>query len=302
MGKTKANNYCRNRDLLQVGDVDQVLAEIREIVALIAPGFDYSLLAEVSQDLIRLYKGDYPGYAASNTKYHDLAHTCAVVLALVRLVHGMHIVGSTFSLRVLELGVLAAFFHDTGLLPETHDTEGTGAKHMIGHEQRSNALMGDYLTSHGLSPLDIKECRQMIDCTILQTSPADLVFTCEEVKMMGFILGTADLVAQMGDPCYLEKLPRLYMEFQEAGITGYESSLDLFKKTGDFYTLVALKRFNEYFDGVIRYMPHHFHARWGIEEDLYAVSIQNQIQYLKVIADACKGSYPCLLANLRRKV
>ncbi len=302
MGPDKSKNYCRKRDILLLGDVDQVLVEIRQIILLIAPDFDYCLLEEASHDLVRLFKGDFPGFGASNTKYHDLKHTCAVALALVRLVHGMQIMGSKFSLRVLELGVIAAFFHDAGLLPEAHDLEGTGAKHMVGHEQRSNAFMGNYLVDHGRSSLDIIDCSLMIDCTILEISPAALNFTSEEVKIMGFILGTADLVAQMGDPCYLEKLPLLYMEFQEGGIVGYKSTLELFKKTGDFYTRVALKRFNEYFEGVIRYMPKHFQDRWGIEDDLYAISIRNQIQYLKMIADACKDSYPCLLKNLRRKI
>ena len=119
---------------------------------------------------------------------------------------------------------------------------------------------------------------------------------------MGFILGTSDLVAQMGDPYYLEKLPLLYMEFQEAGIAGYESALDLFKKTKEFHHRVVLKRFNEYFKKVIRYMPHHFQARWGIDEDLYEISIQNQIQYLQMIVAACQDSYSCLLASLQRKI
>lgn len=302
MSSAPSNDYRRNQEILQCGNPAQVLEEIRQIILLMDPDFDCRFLQEASRDLIRLFTGDYPGFGASNTKYHNLEHTCAVALALIRLVHGMQIRGNGFSGRVLELGVLAAFFHDVGLLPAAEDQTGTGAKHMIGHEQRSISIMAAYLAGHGRAQADIDDCGLMIDCTTLMLSPMDLNFNDEEVKKMGCILGTADLLAQMADRCYLEKLPLLYLEFNEAGIVGYNSTFELLKKTGDFYTKVALKRLNEDLDGVIGYMRHHFQARWGIDEDLYAISIRNQMQYLEKITEACKGSYPCLLANLRRKI
>lgn len=296
------NNYQRKNELLFCGDPQQILAEMRHTFLLMVPDFDFTLLDQSYQDLIKLFNGDFPGFSASNTKYHNLEHTCAVSLALIRLLHGMQVVGITFPARLLELGLLAAFFHDTGLLPDAHDREGTGAKYMIGHEQRSIAIMSEYLASHGKSALDIQECGQMINCTILNVHPdEELTFNSPEVRKIGCVLGTADLLAQMADRAYLEKLPLLYMEFKEGGIPGYNSTLELFKKTGEFYANVALTRMNNDLDNLAGYLRHHFRERWNIDQDLYDDSIKNQMRYLKMITDTCEDNYSCLLANLRRR-
>ena len=47
---------------------------------------------------------------------------------------------------------------------------------------------------------------------------------------MGKVLGTADLVAQMADKNYQEKLPLLFLEFQEAGMEEFESPPGAFQE------------------------------------------------------------------------
>ena len=67
-------------DLIDVSDPETVLNEIKQILALTVEGFDPSRLEMVYGDVVTLFKGKYPGYRASNTKYHDLEHTNSVAL------------------------------------------------------------------------------------------------------------------------------------------------------------------------------------------------------------------------------
>ena len=118
--------------------------------------------------------------------------------------------------------------------------------------------------------------------------------------MLGQIVGSADLLAQMADREYLEKLFMLFREFEEAGVPGYGSELDLLHKTEDFYKYVALQRLSEDFSGVSAFMRFHFKARWDLERDLYQESILANIEYLRTIVHRCDETYSCYLEFLRR--
>jgi hypothetical protein len=84
------------------------------------------------------------------------------------------------------------------------------------------------------------------------------------------MLGTADLIAQMSDRCYLEKCrDRLYPEFVLGGMTVkvdehgndkviYASGEDLLKKTPAFYENEVDTRLNKLFNKVYSYEIAHF--------------------------------------------
>ena len=94
-------------DLTNIGSHSETYAELTKILSLIDPEYNTSYLERVYGDIICLFAGEYPGYRASNTKYHNLEHTCAVTLATVRLIHGLHVQGQPLSTRVIELGLSA---------------------------------------------------------------------------------------------------------------------------------------------------------------------------------------------------
>jgi hypothetical protein len=98
---------------------------------------------------------------------------------------------------------------------------------------------------------------------------------------MGKVVGTADLFAQMADRNYQEKLPLLFMEFQEAGLQGFETPLELFKKTEEFYRSVARKRMRNELAGVPSAARYHFRERWEIDKNLYEESIKYNIRRMK---------------------
>ena len=80
-------------DLTDIHSTSETFTEIKKIVSLVDPSFDSSLIENTFNDIILLFKGKFPGYRSSNTKYHNLEHTCAVPLATTRLIHGLHVQG-----------------------------------------------------------------------------------------------------------------------------------------------------------------------------------------------------------------
>ena len=268
-------------ELTDTGSPDETLAEIKKILHLVNPSFDAAPIENIFADIVRLYRGEYPGYKASNTKYHNLEHTCSSALASARLVHGLHVQGRVFPSRLVELCLVATLFHDTGLIQTTDEVEGTGALHTIGHEDRSIALMEKYLGDRGYSQEDIRDCGHMIKCTELFFPMEEIPFASAEVRTMGLVVGTADLVAQMADKNYQEKLPLLFMEFQEAGVQGFETPLELFSKTEEFYRKVARKRMRNELEGVSGAALYHFRERWNIDRNLYEESIKHNIRRMK---------------------
>ena len=109
----------------------------------------------------------------------------------------------------------------------------------------------------------------------------DIPFNSEEVWTMGKVVGTADLVAQMADRNYQEKLPLLFMEFQEAKVQGFETPLELFQKTEEFYRKVARKRMRKELEGISSAAIYHFRERWEIDKNFYEESIKYNIRQMK---------------------
>lgn len=289
----------RLHELTDIESTSEIFAEIKNILLLIYPSFDSLLIENVYNNIIRLFNGNYPGYRASNTKYHDLEHTCAVTLATVRLMHGIHVQNQTFSSRVIQLGLIGALFHDTGLIQAVEEHDGTGAQYTIGHEDRSIALMEKYISDKGFSAEDILDCSHIIMCTKLSLPINKIPFRSEETKTMGKVLGSADLIAQMADRNYLKKLPLLFLEYKEAGMAGFETPLELFKNTEEFYHSVARTRLAEELDNVSSAARYHFKNRWGIDRDLYAESIKNNIKNMREITGDCVENYACMIKKIR---
>ena len=291
-------------DLIDNSSPSEIYAEIAKILSMIDPDYDPTPFKKAYNDIICLFEGNFPGYRASNTKYHNLEHTCSVTLAAARLIHGLHVQHNKFSSSLIEIGLIGALFHDTGLIQKNEENKGTGAQYTIGHEERSIELMSKYLTANDYSADDIKDCEHIIMSTILTLPLEEILFRSEETKIMGMILGSADLIAQMSDRIYLEKLPLLLQEFEEANMPGFETPLELFKNTEEFYHSVARTRLKEELGNVASAALYHFRERWDIDCDLYAQSITNNIEYLKKVYEYCAESgesIDCILKRFRRK-
>ena len=277
-------------DLILMSDPQAVFAEVRHLVSLIKAHFDCTALNRVFQDVVKLFKGEYPGYQRCNTWYHDLKHTTDCLLAMARLLHGAVMTGLSIPEREVALGLIAALLHDTGYIQAADDLEGTGAKYTMVHVPRSVAFMEQYFPQAGFSARDLDYCRCCINCTGLEVSIGDIGFESEYHQTVGWMLGTADLLGQMADRTYLERLPFLYLEFKEGAVPGFESELDLLKKTPAFWEFTKQRLVNE-LGNVVRYMRDHFRVRWELDRDLNQETIERNIAYLQYILENHESEY-----------
>src|SRR6266513_3157499 len=72
-------------------------------------------LERAFDDMVRLYRGEYPGYLACDTEYHDLQHVLEVTLAMARLLDGYErsrADGPAIGAKLYQLGVICALYHD----------------------------------------------------------------------------------------------------------------------------------------------------------------------------------------------
>jgi hypothetical protein len=128
------------------------------------------------------------------------------------------------------------------------------------------------------------EIGRIIECTNLSNLPKELEFKDPESECAGAILGAADLLGQMGDRTYLEKLLFLYYEFREAGVPGYSTEFDILRNTLGFYGRTR-ERLDKDLEGIPSLARVHFRERFDIDQNLYLESIERQMDYLKAIIE-----------------
>mgnify|MGYP001812717163 CR=1 FL=1 len=265
--------------LLAVGSSEEVLSEVLEILKRISSDFNTEPIRKVFDAVERLYGGNFPGYKACNTGYHDFRHAIEAFLAMSRVIHGAVLDNESFSERQIITALIAAILHDVGYIQEESDTQGTGAKHKADHEQRSMDFLSRHGSKFGLSDEEIAAGRAIILCTDMDTDITTIAFPSPQIELLGKLLGTADLMAQLAEQTYLEKLLYLYYECKEAGVGDYDSEVDILRKAINFYDVFEA-RLRTTLGGVDRFMQLHFASKWGINQNLYHEAINNQKEFL----------------------
>jgi len=268
-------------ELLDHGDPDAILARVEDLYQFFYDPEAFTPVANTFCRIVELFRGDFPGYRGCNTEYHNLNHTLDIFLATSRLIDGRNLGEWPFAERTATNLLLAALLHDTGYIQEKSDTVGTGARHTKMHVDRSMTFVRKNASYLDLPPEEVETICRMINCTGLQI---DCSVECRhpEETVAGSILGTADLLGQMSDRAYLEKLLFLYYEFREAGFEGYETEFDILRKTLVFYESI-MHRLNNTLLSSYRYVETHFAVRHGVQENLYLKAINRQMAYLKEI-------------------
>ncbi len=209
------------------------------------------------------FSGRHPDFLPIDARYHDLEHTFQGAICLSALLRGRHEAGEgpTVQRSVFELAMLAILLHDTGYLKRRGDTAGTGAKYTATHVNRSCEFAEAILASKGYRSGAILSVQNMIRCTGAGTNLTAIPFQTDAERIAGFALGTADLIGQMAATDYVEKLPRLYEEFVEAGrfngnpgAIGFASAADLMQKTPGFWEKYVLPKLSSDFRGLFRFL------------------------------------------------
>jgi hypothetical protein len=292
MAETNENHA----ELLDIRDEQAVLDEVKYITSLINPRFNFEYVDKASDDIKKLFEGRYPGFRKCNTHYHDIRHTLTVLLATARLIHGVHSAGSKFDDKEINVALISALMHDTGYIQHEEDDKGTGAKYTMIHISRSIKFVQEYYKDNEYFHDDMENFADIMNCTGMSFNIEKIVFSSASAEIIGKILGTADLLAQMADRLYLEKLVHLFYEFDEARVPGFDSELDLLRKTINFYSMTKT-RFERDFSSVNRFMVDHFKIRWNLEKDIYSEAIEKNINYLKYVL---KNNQKNVHAGLRR--
>jgi hypothetical protein len=276
--------------LVNMANPNHVLNEASATVSMALSEFDFETLNRVFSDIVHLFRGDYPGYRECTTEYHDLKHATDTFLAMARLIHGALIVGKHLTREQVMLGLVCALMHDTGFIQTIDDNVGTGAKYINMDTKRSIVFMGNYISEKRFSREDFNDFPSILTCTDLGAEIAEIPFTSPEIELLGKLLGTADLLGQMADRTYLEKLLFLFYEFKEGGVMGYDSELHLLRKTREFYDMTR-KRLARGLSGVNEYMRYHFKVRWKLDRDLYMEALENNMAHLNFILEHHETDY-----------
>ncbi len=250
-----------------------------------------TILSKAFQDFFNLYSGNFPGYHPCDTLYHDLQHSLDMTLAMARLMRGyeQQNPGHQLGKQRFVLGVICALFHDAGYIRrKLLDTAINGACYTYTHIQRSAAFLKTYLQQNALqdfAPLAVR----LVHFTGYEISLAELAIGDEADYLLGQLLGTADLISQMSDRCYLEKCrDRLYPEFvlanlasKQAGIRRFEpeSPEQLLRETLSFYRDTVLPRLEHDFGGCHRYASAFFQGR-----NYYMEALDHSLLYLDSMA------------------
>ena len=267
--------------------------EVARIYLELYPCAQPAVLARAFDDCARLYRGEYPGYRACDTSYHNLQHTLDVTLAMARLMDGYERSGDRdepIGDRRFSFGVFTALFHDIGYLRHRNDTRHqNGAEYTLRHVARGSRFLEQYIADLGMPDL-APVAAKLIHFTGYEMSVDEIDVPNLMFRRLGNMLGTADIIAQMSDRCYLEKCrDRLYPEFVAGGLASkgepapaatvlFSSPEDLLRKTPDFY-LTAQRRLTDLLGRVFEYAGAHFGG-----PNLYLDEVRKNVQHAMRVA------------------
>lgn len=275
---------------------DVAWRKANDVIRRISHAYDFSLLSSTYEDVLHLFHGEYLGYTAIKTLYHDLSHTLDVLLCAIRLMHGIHVSGTPMRDDDITLIMMATLMHDVGYAQVLGEESGTGAQFTQTHVQRGIAFMRRYVNARRLPASLADRLAPIMLCTDPAQKFSQIAFPDQRVRLLAQIVGTADLTGQMADRTYLEKLLFLYLEFKEAEFGNYQSTLDMLRQTQKFYE-VTREKLDGVYDGIYAKLTFHFQDTLGVDNNYYIESIEKNIAYLAKVIAQDEAEY---LAMLKR--
>lgn len=282
-------------DRVKVTNTSDVLDVIHDVFSDVYKKYDISTLNKAFEDCNDLFDGRYLEYLPCDTLYHDRQHTLDMTLALARFINGhdrsvakADKIGAERAL----IAVITALYHDSGYLRSKYDSKHhNGAEYTLCHVSRSSRFLKRYFQKLGMDEA-ANISSQMVHYTGYEINLDKIVLPDLKLHIAGHMLGSADLMAQMSDRCYLEKCrDRLYPEFVMGGLAVqrdkdgnekviYSSAADLLNKSSDFYKNEVQVRLDKLFHKVYNYEAAHFDG-----EHLYGTALSQNQSRLKRVVD-----------------
>lgn len=280
---------------IKVTDPAVVMGEIRRIYQDLYQSEPAESLVRSFDDAACIFRGEQPGFLPCDTSYHNIQHTLDVTLAMARLMDGYerrHGRRNPLGADLFQFGVVAALFHDFGYIRHKRDVRHRhGAEYTLRRVSRGARFLERYLPSIGLAEF-VSAAAPVVHFTGYEIPVERIHAPAPIFRQLGNLLGSADILAQMADRCYLEKCrDRLYPEFvlggiaRRRGLNGEEevvfsSATDLVNKTPWFYR-TASQRLKVSLEEACRYAVEHFDG-----QNLYLDEIERNIRYAECVAEA----------------
>ena len=261
-------------------DTQEVEAAVGEIVHGFAPGHDLTRVADSFRLLDRALDGDLPGYQKLKTLYHNRSHVNEVVLCAARMLHGLHLAGQGLDANHIDAALIGALMHDVGYLMQDAEASGTGAQFTDTHVLRGVAFVRRHLVD--LPPEVLETTTKVILLTDHRKHPDWVKFDNLQQQRAAYATATADLIGQMANREYLERLLLLYFEFEEARMGGFADVHDLLEKTTGFYRMTKARLDND-LHGLAMHLTRHFSQQRGTERNFYTESIDRNLDYLECV-------------------
>src|ERR1700752_4943505 len=280
---------------VQVSSPAAVRAAVSALYRPTWPGLSLEPVERAFEHFERLFAGEVPGFHGVDTVYHDRQHTLDIPLALARLLVGYERQQSEEArlggARAI-VGLVTGLFHDVGYLRRTDERESrNGAEFTRVHVSRGARFLEEYLPVLGFGAW-VPMATEIIHFTGYEGPFAEIESRLADRRdvLVGHLLGTADMIAQIADRCYLEKCrDRLYAEFVLGGVAlpvaanggrqvKYASGLDLLRQTPEFVAEVRTKRLDGEFHSAYRFLE----ALYG-GHNPYMEAIDRNMEYLRQI-------------------
>jgi hypothetical protein len=279
---------------VQVSSAAAVKAAVQELFIQTWPDADLEPVTRSFEHFERLFAGEIPGFFGVDTVYHDRQHTLDITLALARLIVGyerQQLPALRLGCERAIVGLIVGLFHDMGYLRRADDSRQYrhGAELTRIHVSRGARFLAAYLPTLGLgrwAPI----AAEIVHFTGYEVPFAQIAVSDPLDVKLGHLIGTADMIGQMADRCYLEKCrDRLYPEFVLGGMAlpiaanggrqvRYASGLDLLRQTPEFVTETRINRLDGAFGGAYRYLEVLYAGR-----NPYMEAIERNLDYLRQI-------------------
>jgi len=280
-------------DTVQVSSVAAVRSAVEELFRSTWPQLDLEPIRRAFSHFEKLFAGEIPGYFGVDTVYHDRQHTLDVTLALARLIAGYELQQppqQQFGAERATVGLIVGLFHDMGYLRREDDVDFQhGAELTRIHVSRGARFLAEYLPTLGLAEWSGIAC-EIVHFTGYEVPFAKIKVSDTRDRKLGHLIGTADMIGQMSDRCYLEKCrDRLYPEFVLGGMAlpvasnggrqiKYASGLDVLRQTPEFISETIAQRLDGHFGSAYRYLEILFAG-----SNPYMEAIERNREYLSQI-------------------
>lgn len=273
-------------DRIRTTDTAPVSAEVLRLYHDLYPRAGGTAIRRAFELAPRLYHGGQPGFHGCETAFHDLQHVLDVTLAMARLMDGYERGRrgcAPLSSSLYSVGVVCALFHDVGYLRRRADRRHAhGAEYTLTHVGRSARFVAEYLRRAGLARY-ARAGAAIVHYTGHERAAEAIRLDGALPRRIGQMLGTADLIAQMSDRCFLEKRrDRLYPELLAGGVAQRlaRSGADLVRRTHAF-CLVAAQRLDLQLARAYGYAERHFGG-----QNLYLDAMQRNARHALVVVRA----------------